>query len=99
MLVTLVGAACVVATATTVKGSNIPPTVIASWATKTTSEKWGSSTQALTDVNTHTTQPTTIDTNAPVLRWNTTIVPGLPGFGPTAVIAVSATLSRCPTVS
>jgi hypothetical protein len=36
-----------------------------------------------------------VESNAPVLRWNSTIEPGQPGLGSTAVLALVVSLHRC----
>ena len=40
-----------------------------------------------------------IESNAPVLRWDSTIEPGRPGLGSTAVLGLSVTLHQCNTAT
>jgi hypothetical protein len=40
-----------------------------------------------------------VESNAPVLRWNSTIEPGQPGLGSTAVLALVVSLHRCSTTT
>ena len=87
MLLTLATVVCAVGTASPrhTRGASAS-TGIVSWATSHVEGAGAART-------------TTIETNAPVLRWNSTIVQGSPGLGATAVIALSVKLARCPTVS